>query len=150
MSQALQTADKSLEDMMLTINQLFKIYELETEALERVDTKTFLALQDEKIATARLYQSGMQNLLERKNEMRKAAQPVRARFEQMQADFSVLSRKNMEALSRMQRTMERLGGTLRKAAKDATKKQRALSYGANGIVPDDDKRQISMGVSETA
>lgn len=150
MQQTAQTPNAALEDVMVTIRQLFTVYELETEALENVDTNTFLSLQNEKLAKARAYQSGMEHLLNRKEEMRTADPAVRKKFEQMQTEFSALSRRNMEALGRMQRTMERLGGTLRKAAQDAAKKQRAVSYGANGILREDDRKQISLGVSETA
>lgn len=150
MNTTAQNPDAALENMMATIRQLVTVYELETQALENVDTNTFLSLQDEKIAKARLYQTGMEELLGRKEEIRKANPAVKQKFEQMQADFSALSRRNMEALSRMQRTMERLGGTLRRAAQDAAKKQRAVSYGSNGILRDDDGKQISMGISETA
>lgn len=145
-----QNPDAALEDVMVAIKDLFVIYERETEALENVDTNTFLSLQDQKIARARAYQASMEDLLSRKEEIRKANPVVKKRFEQMQTDFSTLSRRNMEALSRMQRTMERLGGTLRRAAQDAAKKQRAVSYGANGILMEDDRKQISLGLSETA
>ncbi len=151
MKQLAQSPDTALEGVMMTIKDLFVIYERETEALENVDTNTFLSLQDEKIASARTYQSGMEDLLSRREEIRKATPAVKKRFEQMQTDFSALSRRNMEALSRMQRTMERLGGTLRRVAQEAAKKQRAVSYGADGVLIEDDRKQISLGrLSETA
>lgn len=142
--------DTALEGVMATIRQLFTVYERETEALENVDTNTFLSLQDEKITSARAYQTGMENLLARKDEIRKASPATKQRFEQMQADFSALSQRNMEALSRMRRTMDRLGETLRRVAKDTARKQQVISYGADGTLREDDRKRISTGVSETA
>ena len=50
----------------------------------------------------------------------------------------------------MQRTVERLGNTIRSAAKDAALKQRATSYGETGILDKGEKKSVSMGVIETA
>lgn len=68
----------------------------------------------------------------------------------MQSDFSKLASKNMRALESMQKAMERFGGTLREAAREAVKKERSTSYTANGKMSVDTTKSISAGaISET-
>jgi DNA repair exonuclease SbcCD ATPase subunit len=142
--------DKAIQDVIATIARLQSVYQRETQALEEVDAKAFLAEQDEKFEVAKIYQARVQEVMQRKNELRAANPELKAKLEDMQAEFSQLSHRNMKALKRMQRTMERLGNTIRRAAKEETRKQRTFSYGANGTLKDDEKKRISMGISETA
>jgi hypothetical protein len=137
-------------EMMHTIDTLRGVYVRETEALDKADTQSFLALQEQKLDAARHYQHGVEEFLKRSEEMRSVNPLAKKRLKDMQEEFSTLAIKNMDALSRMQRTIERLGNTLRSAARDAAKKQRALSYGETGKITDDSRRTVSMGVSETA
>lgn len=141
---------KAMQEMMDAIDELRFVYEQETSALMESDAKRFLALQDNKLATARNYQRGIEQMLERKEEMKNADPELRTKLRDMQADFSQLARKNMVALERMQKAMDRFGGTLREAAKEAVKKDRATSYTANGAMAIDEVKQISTGISETA
>ena len=142
---------KAMQEMMDTIDELRFVYEQETSALLKSDAKTFLSLQDNKINYARNYQRGIEQMLARKEEMKNVDPEIRTKLQDMQADFSQLARKNMAALERMQKAMDRFGGTLREAAKDAVKKERATSYTSNGSMAIDNVKQISTGsISETA
>ena len=141
---------KALKEVMSTIDQLRGVYIRETEALEKADTQSFFTLQDEKLSVARLYQKSIQELLIRKEELKSTPLDMRQKLEAMQKDFSALTKNNMEALSRMQRSVDRLGNTLRNAAKDTAKKERVFSYGETGRVDHDDKKPLSTGISETA
>jgi hypothetical protein len=140
----------AMQQMMDTIDTLRHVYVRETEALTSADTQTFLGLQEEKLTVARKYQRSIEEFLGRSEEMRSVNPLARKRLAQMQKDFSNLANQNLEALSRMQRTIERVGNTLRNAARDAAKKQRAFSYGETGKLQSDDNRRVSMGISETA
>ena len=100
---------------------------------------------------AQTYRSEIEEALTRKSELRKADPAMKRKLEAMQADFSELSHKNMDALKRMQRTMDRLGSTLRSAAKDAAVKQRTFSYDQSGHIHKNTHKRISTGsISETA
>lgn len=145
-----QDPNTAMHEMMSTIDELRGIYQRETEALEISDTKAFLAMQESKLNAARKYQDGIEQIIERKNNMKSANPLLRKRLEEMQKDFFELSSKNLEALSRMHRTTERLGNTIRSAARDAAKKQRAFSYGETGSLHTQEKKSVSMGISETA
>jgi hypothetical protein len=142
--------NKTLSDLIATIRQLRAVYERETEALTNIDTQGFLGVQDEKFQCAKNYQAGVAIIMNHKNEMKKADPVLKKELETMQADFSELSHRNMIALERMQRIIQRLGNTMRRAAKDEAKKRRGVSYGENGAMKDDNKKRISLGVSETA
>lgn len=142
---------KAMQEMMDTIDELRFVYEQETSALLKCDAKAFMALQDNKIVFARHYQSGIEQMLSRREEMKKVDFDTRKKLEDMQADFAQLARKNMAALERMQKALDRFSGTLREAAKDAVKKQRATSYTATGAMAMDEVKRITTGtISETA
>ena len=141
---------KAMQEMMETIDELRFVYEQETSALMDSDAKRFLSLQDNKLQTARNYQRGIEQMLARKDEMKNADPALRTKLKDMQADFSNLARKNMVALERMQKAMDRFGGTLQEAAREAVKKDRATSYTSSGAMAIDELKQISTGISETA
>lgn len=141
---------RAMQDMMETIDGLRSIYIEETSALQSADTPRFLNIQDKKLATARKYQKGIEEIMARKNEMRRVDPALKRKLETMQADFSTLASENMDALKRMQRTMERIGHTVRSAAKDAVNKQRSYSYGENGHLRGNENKVVSTGIIETA
>jgi hypothetical protein len=141
---------KAMQQMMESIDRLRSVYEAETEALKRSDTQGFLALQDEKMSSAMSYEAGINEIIARKDEMKDVDPQMKRKLRQMQKDFAELSQQNMDALQRMQRTMERLGGKIRTAAKDAAKKNRVFSYGQNGQIADVTHKRISISVQEEA
>lgn len=140
----------ALEETIRTIEHLHNVYERETAALESSDTRAFLSLQQEKLETAMRYQKSIEEIKDRREEMRGVSPNVKDKLRQMQSDFSNLAQKNKEALNLMQRTVERLGNTIRSAAKDVAMKKRATSYGHNGMLDKGEKKSVSMGVIETA
>lgn len=142
--------NRAMEETIRAIQALQNVYERETEALANLDTHAFLALQDEKLDTARLYQRSINEIVRRKDEMQGANPAIRIKLQEMQKDFSVLAKKNLEAIGRMQRTTERLGNTIRRAAKDAVREKSTYNYSETGEVEDSSKKRVSMGVSETA
>lgn len=142
---------KAMQEMMDTIDDLRTIYQQETQALMTSDSKGFMALQDIKLAAARNYQDGIAQMIARKEEMKDVDPALKTQLRAMQADFSKLATKNMRALERMQKAIERFGGTLREAAREAVKKERATSYTAKGKMSVDETKSISAGtISETA
>ncbi len=145
-----QNPDKAMQEMMNVIDTLRLVYLRETDALTKSDTETFLSLQGEKLEAARSYQNGIRQMLERKDEMKEASPDLKNRLGDMQKDFSALAQKNAEALQRMNRCIERLGNTIRNAAKETAKKQHGFSYDQTGSMKHTEKKSISTGVSETA
>jgi len=142
--------DKAMQEMIDVIDVLRGVYVRETEALGAADAKSFLALQDEKLRAADLYQTKIKEAVARQEELKSANPVLKKRLNEMQQDFRVLSRKNREALERMQRCTHRLNGTLRRAARDAAQKQLAFSYGETGALEGHKRKSISTGVRETA
>ena len=141
----------AMQEMMDTIDTLRAVYVRETDALVVADTKAFLALQEEKLEAARAYQETVQEFLTRKEEMKNVNPLMKKQLEDMQSEFSSLAKKNMDALQSMQRSVERLGSTIRNAAKDSAQKERAVSYGEGGRLQSTEQKVISTGsVSETA
>jgi superfamily II helicase len=141
---------KAVEQAIRNIESLSEIYTRETEALSASDTQAFFALQDEKLSAANLYQKSIEELIQRKEEIKAVDPEIKSKLTAMQDSFAQLTKRNMDALQRMQRTTERLGNTIRRSAKDAAKQKRTFSYGENGQLDNNSKRGVSMGLSETA
>jgi hypothetical protein len=142
---------KALESMGEIIDHLHYVYSVETEALENADAKTFMALQDTKILAARNYQAAIEQLLNRKEELSNTDVSLKDILSVKQKSFSELSRRNLEALARMQKSMERFGNTLRNAVVDAAKKQRPSGYTSIGTMSIDEAKRITTGsISQTA
>jgi len=145
-----ETPEKAINEMMETIDTLRNVYIEENKALENTDTKAFMDLQDKKFNTAKLYQRGIEEIIARKDEMRRIDPSLKRKLARMQDEFGKLAAKNKDSLKRMQRTMDRLNNTIRNAAKDAVNKQQATSYGECGRLHTTEKRVVSTGISETA
>lgn len=140
----------ALRDVMKTIKNLEHVYEEENKALNNTDGKKFLSLQDKKIQAARHYQQNMEEMLARKNELKKADPATKEKLKALYAHFAETSQKNMQAIERMQRCTERLGNTIRSAAIKSAQKQRAYSYGETGAINGTAQRKaVSSGLSET-
>lgn len=140
----------ALEQMILTIQHLRDVYIRETAALEDGDSKTFLSLQDEKFSAAQAYQEGIEQIMDRKEEIKLASPVLKASLRGLQTEFSTLFERNLEALERMNRTMTSLGEKLRAAAMEQANKYRTHNYGESGHVQHDDRKMVSTGLIETA
>lgn len=140
----------AMQEMMSTIDTIRDVYTRETDALTASNTKAFLELQDEKLQAARRYQQSVEELLNRGDEIRNVNPLTKKRLQEMQNEFSILTKKNIDALDRMQKTVGRLGETISQAARDAARKTRTFSYGQTGKVQEGSNRTVSMGISETA
>ncbi len=142
--------NKAIQEMMDLIDDLRRIYEAETLALESSNPRSFMDLQDQKLNAAHRYERGVAQILARKADMKEIDGSLKSRLEEMQKDFVQLSHKNMRALERMQRTTRRLGDTIRNAAKQAVKEQRTVNYTEKGHVNSHGQKSLSIGISETA
>lgn len=139
---------KAIQEMMATIDALRSLYLEENEALEKSDTRSFMMLQERKIETARKYQSGIAQILERKDEIRAADPALRQRLVAMQEEFSSITSRNVQALERVQRGVKRLGERIMNAARDAAQKD-VVNYGKKGVL-NKYKGPVSIGLSEKA
>ena len=140
----------AVKDVMDIIKALGKVYNEETEALKKTDTKKFMAMQDKKIAAAHEYQSAMAQMIARKNELKNADPAMKDRLQKLHDNFSDISKENIQAIDRMQRCTERLGNTIRNAAIKTVQHQRGYSYGETGSIPNTSrKKAVSSGLSET-
>lgn len=142
--------DQALSFTIEAIESLEDVYKRETESLKNSDTKGFINLQDEKLRRAQVYQDSVKQILRRKHEMKNTSPVLQSKLKDMQEKFSRTSQENLESIKRMQRTVDRLGGTIRRAAKDTAKKNSGLGYSENGRIEGESKQRVSIGVSETA
>lgn len=142
--------EEAIQDMMGTIDTIRDVYARETEALTAANTRAFLDMQEEKLQAARKYQIGIEAILNRRGDFKNVNPVMKKRLADMQAEFAAITRKNMEALDRMQRCVHRMGETISSAARETAAKNRTFSYGENGKAHVNVRQAVSMGISETA
>ncbi len=140
--------NKAMEEMMGTIDLLRSAMVEETKALKDTDTKTFMALQDNKLEVARDYLEGMAQLMNRKDELKNADPKLKDRLEKMRNEFAETAYDNHAALNRMKNGMKRLGDRIMEAARETAKKDRQFVYGATGRLQS--ATNGTIGVSESA
>ncbi len=140
----------AIEEMMSIIDDMCSVYARETDVLKAANSQDFMAMQDETLQTAARYQDAMQQMILRKDEIKNIDPVYKNKLNDMQKDFSVIAKKNLDALERMQRCVGRIGNKIREAAQDVAKKERTVSYGAHGMVSDPRHKGVSMGINETA
>ena len=142
---------RAVQEMMNIISDLQSIYELETEALETSNVKTFMALQNDKIETAAKYQGAMAQMMERKDEIKQTEPELRRNLQAMQKKFHAIASRNKTCLDKLQRGIGRLHDTLQTAAKEAIKKDKTFSYTEMGAMNTEGIKRITTGtISETA
>ena len=139
----------ALREVTSTIKKMEQVFVDETKALNEIDSKAFMALQEQKLSIAREYHNDMGQILARKDELKKADPAIKNTLDKMHEKFSEITKNNLKAIERMGRCTERLGDTLRNAAIRSAQKQRSYSYGENGAISSASKRRaISSGISE--
>lgn len=123
----------AMRSMMARVQALKSIYEREIGALDASQIDKFLSLQEEKLHAAATYQKGMTELMERKEEISGSIDPIlRGQLATMQADFSEISQRNLKAISKMQRCIERLGNKICMVAKSDVINRAPVGYSSNG------------------
>jgi hypothetical protein len=140
----------ALLEMIEIIGRLQDVYARETEALKASDIRSFMKIQQDKLTAARHYETGIAQILDRKQEIKTVDAALKVRLSEMQASFSKLAKENKRALERMQRTTNRLGEAIRDAAKTAIQGRLATSYTAGGKLHDHKRGNMSVGIQETA
>jgi hypothetical protein len=124
---------RAVRAMMARVAALQSVYERETGALEAAQVETFMQLQADKLAAAAAYQAGMEALLARKAEVEGVLDPaLRGQIAAMQATFAAVTRRNMEALERMQRSVTRLADKICAAARADVAGRGPVGYGPGG------------------
>jgi DNA uptake protein ComE-like DNA-binding protein len=142
--------EQAMREAIQSIEVLQDVYKRETSALKQADMKEFAAIQNEKLEAAKYYQRSVEDIVRRKDEMKSINPAFKEKLKSMQNNFAVLAQRNMDALSRTQRNLQRVGETIQRAAKEAVRKNSTTPYGQHGKLEVQSKRALSTGISETA
>lgn len=145
-----ESPQKAVQEVISIISDLQSVYEEETQALEQSRVQDFLVLQERKLHAAKLYETGLAQILERRDEMRGVDKNLKNKLTVMQQDFAHLAFQNKKALDRMRRMTARLGETIRDTAKNVIESRGATSYDAAGGLNKKKSGNMSVGISETA
>ncbi len=140
--------NKAMQEMMETIDSLRTTLTEETAALKKADTISFLNMQEKKIEITSHYLDGMNQLIDRKDELKDADPTLKQKLEEMRLDFADITQENLQAIDRMKTGMKRLGERIMNQAQMAAKKHDQIIYNAKGHMQTSAK--ASMGVSESA
>lgn len=133
-------------EMMYIIDNFRTVMVREAEALESADAPAFLEMQNEKLSAARQYESGISQLLERKDELRAADPSLQSRLQAMQHAFHEVTTRNLEGLERMKKGTQRLHEKIMMAARDSAITEKSFAYGAAGTLKNGGR--ASIGLSE--
>lgn len=133
-------------EMMYIIDHFRTMLIKESEALESADSTSFLALQDDKLTIARKYEQGMEQMLTRKEELRKADPSLKQRLIKMQQGFHDIAERNKGGLERMAAGTARLHKRIMEAACESALNETRFAYSAAGQVRSAGK--ASIGISE--
>lgn len=140
---------KAMQDMMDTIDALRVVYVEETLALKASDTPAFFALQDKKINAAQKYHESLSAFVTRKDDALAVHPDFKTLLRKKQAEFTEIADQNRDALDRMRRTVDRLGGRIMQAARDSAARESA-SYSAQGSMTPYRNKPVTMGLNESA
>lgn len=140
--------DKAMQQMMDTIDQLRNQMIAETNALKDTNTQEFMRLQDDKITVSRQYMHAYEEMIERKEEMKKAKPSLKQKLEVMRAEFAQTTKENMTAIERMSRGMKSLENRIMDTARKEAQKDKQFAYGATGQISNGLKSTI--GINESA
>ena len=140
--------EKAMLQMIGIIDSMIKIMDAETEVVGEYDQKAFAVLQNRKIAAASLYQSGVEQMLQRQDEMKNAPLKLKSKLELMRTRFLQSANKNKKALEKMNKGVQRLHSRIMGIAKQEAEKTQKFVYGSQGKMKDVVKS--SIGINESA
>lgn len=138
--------DKAMQQMMDTIDVLRDQMVAETNALKDTNTKEFMRLQDDKITVSRRYAKAMEEMMERKEEMRKATPALIEKLKAMRAEFATITEENIVEIEKMSKGMKSLETRIMEAARKEAQKGNQFAYGASGKL--NDGLTSTIGINE--
>ena len=125
------------------------VFVVETEALDRGDTKAFQLLHDRKLAATRAYQDAFAQVLDRSDNIKGRVPPqLIQELQARQAVFDGISRANCAALERGNRSTIRLHDRIMGMIRDSAKRK-AHAYGQRGQMQDS-ARAVSVSLNASA
>lgn len=139
--------DKAMQQMMDMMDALRNVYIEENSALATADTQAFLALQDRKIAAARTYQAGTEQLFNRRDELKHINIALKQQLQEKQEEFSGIMSENLKALDRLRGGVQRLNERIMSSAREAAQ-HKNVNYSATGSL-NKNERAVSIGLSES-
>lgn len=143
-----KNTDRALAEIIGTINELRKVYEDENTALQACDTKRFLSLNARKLQAVSDYKACVRQVVQRRAEFSRVHPEIRTRLLALETDFTELATRNLELLSRLNKSVQRLGARLKRAAIDAVQKK-SVNYSASGNLTRVE-RPVSIGINQSA
>lgn len=141
-------SNRAVQAMLDVIEELASFYEQENETVDATDTRSFITLQDRKIALARRYQEYAKQALARRDELKNAAPDLRQRLIIAHDKLTEHTSKNLDGLERLRKGVNRLSERIMSGAREAAQKE-VPNYNAGGSLTPH-KRAVSMGLNESA
>lgn len=136
-----------LKDLIITITALRDVLLRENDALGHSNTRAFLDIQEEKVATARKYESLMVELMSRED-IKNADPAIKKQLFSLEQGFTAVMKDNMVRIERMKSATEKLSERIMKSARKSAESMTQFAYGATGSMQKGNK--ASMGLSEQA
>jgi hypothetical protein len=142
----LNTQDR-LARLDQTVRDIITVLSHETQAVKAIDINAFTALQEKKSALFEQYQTDINALLLRKDELKTLPDPVKEKIRLWERELSVARLENMSHLERAGKSFARLRDRIVQVAKESALRTHAR-YGASGSLELNSRRTISTGVQD--
>lgn len=133
---------------IIAVTALRDVMIKENEALEHSSTRSFMALQDEKVDAARRYEMLVSAIMARPDDIKKADMKLKEQLERLQGSFGEVATKNRASIERMRNATKLLGDRIMQGAREETERQNQFAYGASGKMQKGTKALI--GIDERA
>jgi len=129
---------------IIAVTALRDIMLKENEALGCANTSAFLALQEEKMETALRYETLVNALMNRKDDIKSAEDNLKKQLERLQESFGSVAAENRTLIDRMRNATQRLADRIMKSARAEAEKQTQFAYGASGKMQKGTKATIGL------
>lgn len=133
---------------VIAVTALRDVMSKENEALERSSTRGFMDLQDEKVETARRYETLVSALMDRAIDLKGADEKLKDQLQRLQVSFGDVAAKNRENIERMRNATQLLSERIMKGAREEVERQNQFAYGSSGKMQRGTK--ALMGLDERA
>ncbi len=129
---------------IIAVTALRDVMLKENDALAACSTRSFMDLQEEKIDAGRRYETLVNALMARPDDIKGADAKLKDQLQRLQESFGETAKINRERIERMRNATRLLGERIMKGAQAEIERQNQFAYGATGKMQKGTKALIGL------
>ncbi len=137
-----------IEELLVLINSFSNVLVAETDALKEINFKKVDSLQEEKKNLAKQYQTSIQDLSDRKDELTNLDINTREKLKQTRTHFNTILEANLNALDAARNSNQRLVDYILDIARQSIKEDHQVNYSNMGRTATYKSASTSMAIDE--